>query len=71
MNLDAKDKRALSDIRSKKALEYLDDAEANFKELRYRTSVNRSYYVVLNAVRALLVLEGVNLQSHNGVMTMC
>jgi uncharacterized protein (UPF0332 family) len=70
MNLDIKDKKALSDIRSKKAFAYLDDAEANLKESRYGTSVNRSYYAVLNAARALLVLEGVNPLSHNGVMTM-
>lgn len=70
MNLTQQDKRALSDVRSKKALEYLDDAGANLKDNRYGTSVNRSYYALLNAARALLVLEGVNPQSHNGVMTM-
>jgi uncharacterized protein (UPF0332 family) len=70
MNLDMHDKKALSDLRSKKAFEYLADAEANLKESRFGTSINRSYYALLNAARALLILDGVNPQSHNGVMTM-
>ncbi len=51
MNLEAKDKKVLSDIRMTKALEFLEDARANFNDLRYRTAVNRSYYAVLNAAR--------------------
>lgn len=70
MNLEAKDKKILSDVRMKKALEFLEDARANFKGSRYKTSVNRSYYAVLNAARALLILEGVNPETHNGVVTM-
>jgi uncharacterized protein (UPF0332 family) len=70
MNLEAKDKKILSDVRMKKALEFLEDARANFKDSRYKTSVNRSYYAVLNAARALLILEGVNPETHNGVVTM-
>ena len=70
MNLEAKDKKILSDVRMKKALEFLEDAHANFNDSRHRTSVNRSYYAALNAARALLILEGVNPETHNGVVTM-
>jgi len=70
VTLEAKDKKALSDIRIKKALEFLEDANANFRDLRYRTSVNRSYYAVLNAARALLILEGANPETHHGIITM-
>lgn len=70
MNLEAQDKKVLSDIRMTKALEFLEDARANFNDLRYRTAVNRSYYAVLNAARALLVLEGVSPETHNGTVTM-
>ena len=70
MNLEAKDKKVLSDIRMTKALEFLEDARANFNDLRYRTAVNRSYYAVLNAARALLVLEGVSPETHSGIVTM-
>lgn len=70
MSLELRDKLSLSDIRIKKAYEALDDARANLKDGRYRTSVNRSYYAVLNAVRALLILEGSNPKTHEGALTM-
>jgi uncharacterized protein (UPF0332 family) len=53
-----------------KAHEFLQDAKANFNEGRFRTAVNRAYYAALNVARALLVLEGVNPESHEGVVTM-
>jgi len=60
MNLHPKDKRALSETRMAKAKEFLADARATFEGGRHRTSVNRAYYGALNAVRAILILEGVN-----------
>ncbi len=69
MTLNISDKKSLSDIRFDKALEALGDAKANCKEERYRTTINRSYYAALNAVRALLILDGVNPESHTGVIT--
>ncbi len=70
MTLEQKDKISLSDIRMKKAYEFLQDAKANSKDGRYNTSVNRSYYAALNAVRAILILEGANPETHEGVITM-
>lgn len=70
MTLDKKDKKALSDIRMSKAREFLADADANVKDKRFRSSVNRAYYAALNAVRALLVVEGINPETHEGAVTM-
>ena len=70
MTLSKEDKVALSEIRIKKAYEFLDDAKANLKDERNRTAINRAYYAVLNAARALLILEGVNPETHEGVVTM-
>lgn len=70
MSLELRDKISISNIRINKAYEALEDARANMKENRYKTSVNRSYYAVLNAVRALLILEGPNPKTHEGVLTM-
>ncbi|MBI4618745.1 MAG: nucleotidyltransferase domain-containing protein [Desulfobacterales bacterium] len=36
----------------------------------YKTAINRSYYSVLNAARAILILEGANPETHEGVVTM-
>jgi uncharacterized protein (UPF0332 family) len=65
-----KDKKILSDVRMDRAREFLSDAHANFKEQRHRTAVNRAYYASLSAIKALLILEGINPETHEGVLTM-
>ena len=70
MTLDAADKKALSDIRMEKAREFLEDARANLRESRHRTAVNRCYYAVLSSARALLILEGSNPETHEGILTL-
>jgi uncharacterized protein (UPF0332 family) len=70
LNINIKDKTILSDVRMERAREFLSDAHANFKEQRYRTAVNRSYYASLSAIRAVLILEGLNPETHEGVLTM-
>jgi uncharacterized protein (UPF0332 family) len=70
MNLDMRDKKTISDVRMDKAREFLSDAQANYDGKRYRSSVNRSYYAALNAVRSILALEGVNAETHEGSVTM-
>lgn len=69
MTLDISDKKTLSDVRFEKALQALQDARANFGYGRLSTAINRSYYAALNAVRSLLILEGVNPESHTGAST--
>ncbi len=70
MTLSIEDKKTLSALRIKKAYEFLDDAKANLDEGRLRTAINRAYYAVLNAARALLILEGSNPETHEGIITM-
>ena len=70
MTLEWKDKISLCDVRMAKAFEFLEDAHANYKENRYKTSINRSYYAVISAARALLILEGINFLMHEGLITM-
>jgi uncharacterized protein (UPF0332 family) len=53
-----------------KAKEFLADGRATFDGGRYRTSVNRAYYAALNAVRAILILEGANPETHEGAVTL-
>jgi uncharacterized protein (UPF0332 family) len=70
MTLESQDKKSLSDIRMAKAYEFLEDARANYKDGRYKTSINRSYYAVLNAARSILILKGANPETHEGTITM-
>ena len=70
MTLESKDKKAVSDVRMVKAYAFLEDARANYNEGRFNTSINRSYYAALNAIRSILILEGANPLTHEGVITM-
>jgi uncharacterized protein (UPF0332 family) len=70
MTLESGDKKSLSNIRMAKAYEFLGDARANLKQKRYKTAINRSYYAALNAARSILILEGANPETHEGVVTM-
>ena len=69
MTLCSADKVTLCDIRMEKAFEFLDDAASNLADSRHKTSVNRSYYAALSAVRALLILEGIDPESHADAVT--
>lgn len=70
MTLEEKDKRSLSDVRMARAREFFEDARANLAEGRHRTAINRSYYAALSAARSILILEGANPETHEGVVTM-
>ncbi|MEX2445553.1 MAG: HEPN domain-containing protein [Alkalispirochaeta sp.] len=70
MKLNRQDKENLSEIRFGKAGEFLRDARANMEEARYKTGINRAYYAVLQAIRSLLVLEGLDAETHSGAITL-
>ncbi len=70
MILEIKDKKVISDTRMENGMEFLADARATYNEMIYRTSVNRAYYAALNAVRAILILEGANPEAHDGAVTL-
>ena len=69
MTLSADDKKTLSDVRFAKAREALADAHATLAQKRLNNAVNRSYYAALSGIRALLILDGVNPESHGGAIT--
>lgn len=51
------------------AHEALADVRANLFGEWLSTTVNRNYYAALSAVRALLILDGVNPEPHGGAVT--
>lgn len=54
--------------RLERANEMLVAAEDNLKLKQYRTSLNRSYYAVFHAMRAVNTLEGFDSSKHSGVI---
>ncbi|MCL2157665.1 MAG: HEPN domain-containing protein [Methanobrevibacter sp.] len=53
-----------ADIIFKKAIETLDDAKFSFHHERYNISINRSYYAVFYAAKALLLKKRVPTKTH-------
>lgn len=70
MTLNVKDKIELSRYRIEKAKRLINDALSLFNAASYESSVNRSYYAVLTASRSLLILRGIDPETHEGVKTM-
>ena len=70
MTLTDQDKIELSRYRMAKAESLLKDAEILLKSAAYESSVNRDYYAVLLATRALLILRGIDPETHEGAKTM-
>jgi len=70
MTLNKKEKKTLSKYRLEKAERLLEDARLLFRESRWESSVNRSYYAALSAAKAALILFGVDPKTHEGVKTM-
>lgn len=70
MPLSIKDKIELSRYRLEKSKKLLSDAFNLFNSGSYESSINRSYFAVLTASRSLLILRGLDPETHEGVKTM-
>lgn len=58
----------LSAYRLEKTKELLKQAEALLNMKSYDGSINRSYYAIFNAIRAILALVNLDSQKHTGVI---
>lgn len=58
----------LSKYRLAKAKEDLQTAKDNFVEKSYRASVNRSYYSIFHALRAITALDQFDSGKHSGII---
>ena len=60
--------KELAQYRMERAKEMLIASEENLKIEQYRTSLNRSYYAIFHAMRAVNNLEGYDSSKHSGVI---
>lgn len=59
---------SLSKYRFERALEELDNAKVMHNDKRYKLALNRSYYSIFHAMRAVNVLDGFDSSKHSGVI---
>ena len=62
------DLRDLSKYRLDRAVEFLSEANALFQIDSFKGSINRSYYAIFTAVRALLAEEKKDFKKHSAVI---
>ncbi|MDR2578582.1 MAG: HEPN domain-containing protein [Chitinispirillales bacterium] len=67
--LDEETPSVLAAVRLDKARECLQAAEKNLLMDLFQTSVNRSYYCIFHAMRAVLALERFDSKKHSGVIS--
>ena len=60
--------KELVQYRMERAKEMLVASEENLNIEQYRTSLNRSYYAIFHAMRAVNILEGYDSSKHSGVI---
>ena len=65
----ASDMKSLSDVRYEHALEDLKAAELLLEKEQYKSAVNRSYYSIFHAIRAVLVYDDIDSKKHSGIIS--
>ena len=60
--------RDLTKYRLERTEEFLQDSKFMFENKSYKTAINRSYYAIFTAVRALLAEEEKDFKKHSAVM---
>ncbi len=60
--------KELSKYRFETSLENLDDARLMFENGRYKNALNRAYYSIFHAIRAVDALDGYDSSKHSGVI---
>ena len=60
--------RDLSKYRFETCIESLDDAKLMFDNGRYKNALNRAYYSIFHAIRAVNALKGFDSSKHSGVI---
>jgi uncharacterized protein (UPF0332 family) len=70
MTLTSDEKKDLSQYRMEKADALLHDCEILIQAGSFGSSVSRAYYAVLSAAKGLLILRGIDPETHEGIKTM-
>ena len=60
--------KELSQYRLSCSEEALEDAKLMFDAGRYKNTLNRGYYAIFHAIRAVIILDGFDSSKHSGVI---
>ena len=60
--------KELSKYRFEKAQSDFETAKSLYELKQYRASINRSYYAIFHALRAVVALDGFDSSKHSGII---
>ena len=60
--------KELSRYRFEMSVENLEDAQIMYENKRYKNTLNRAYYSIFHAIRAVTALDGFDSSKHSGVI---
>lgn len=60
--------KELSKYRLEASFEALADAKIMYENARYKNALNRAYYCIFHAIRAVNILQGFDSSKHSGVI---
>ena len=64
------EQKKLANYRLERAFETQKDAETLLEKESYNSAVNRFYYAIFYAIRALLAIKGLDSSKHSGVISL-
>lgn len=67
--MEYEEKKSLSEVRFKHALECLDAANKLINSHNFRDAANRSYYAIFHAMRSILAFDGIDMKHHSGIIS--
>lgn len=62
------DLQTLSTYRLNRAKEDLEAAKSNYREGFFKVAINRSYYAIFHAIRAVNIIDGFDASKHSSVI---
>lgn len=62
------DRKTLSNYRLERAAEDLAAAQSNLENGFYKAAINRSYYCIFHAIRAVNIMDGFDASKHSSVI---
>ena len=67
--MNPEDKKSLSQVRYEHSNDCLKAAKKLIEQQCYKDATNRSYYAIFHSMRAVLILDGVDMKHHSGIIS--
>jgi len=67
--MNPEDKKSLSIVRYEHSKDCLNAAKKLIEQQCYKDATNRSYYAIFHSMRSVLILDGIDMKHHSGIIS--